>query len=157
MGSQGIRRRACKRRFRRNITRALLLIALLTAAGLILVKLDYIMKVQADQMEQMMWIRQDVDELRMRLEVESDEQHEPEAVSLGQHRITYYCACEKCCGPWADGRTATGTIATEGRTIAVDPMRIPYGTQLMIDGQHYIAEDCGGSIKGNRIDISKQS
>ena len=41
----------------------------------------------------------------------------------------------------------------EGRTIAVDPKVIPYGTQVIINGHVFTAEDCGGAIKGNRIDI----
>lgn len=66
---------------------------------------------------------------------------------------TAYCPCEKCCGK-TDGITATGTKATAGRTIAVDPNFIPYGTLLIIDGNTYIAEDCGGLVKGgNRVDI----
>lgn len=72
---------------------------------------------------------------------------------LGEFKITAYCACEKCCGIYASGYTATGTYATEGRTIAVDPSVIPYGTTVKINGQNYVAEDCGGAIKGNRIDI----
>lgn len=68
------------------------------------------------------------------------------------YRITAYCACEKCCGK-TDGITATGTIATEGRTIAVDPNVIPYGTEVIINGHTYIAEDCGGAINGNSIDM----
>lgn len=73
--------------------------------------------------------------------------------SLGEFVITAYCPCEKCCGEYADGITATGTVATEGRTCAVDPDVIPLGTEIEIDGVKYIAEDVGGAIKGNRIDI----
>lgn len=56
-------------------------------------------------------------------------------------------------------RTATGTTARVG-AIAVDPKVIPYGTRMYIvssDGSITYgvatAEDCGGSIKGNRIDL----
>lgn len=73
--------------------------------------------------------------------------------SLGEFVITAYCPCEKCCGEYADGITATGTVATEGRTCAVDPEVIPLGTEIEIDGVKYIAEDVGGAIKGRRIDI----
>lgn len=73
--------------------------------------------------------------------------------SLGEFVITAYCPCEKCCGEYADGITASGTVATEGRTCAVDPDVIPLGTEIEIDGVKYIAEDVGGAIKGRRIDI----
>ena len=65
---------------------------------------------------------------------------------------TAYCPCVKCCGK-TDGITATGTKAIAGRTIAVDPSVIPYGTEVIINGNTYIAEDCGGAINGNDIDI----
>jgi 3D (Asp-Asp-Asp) domain-containing protein len=59
----------------------------------------------------------------------------------------------KCCGK-TDGITSTGTEATQGRTIAVDPKKIPYGTEVEIEGVGVrVAEDCGGAIKGNRIDL----
>ena len=74
------------------------------------------------------------------------------AKSTTTFKLTAYCACAKCCGK-TDGITATGTKATQGRTIAVDPKVIPYGTKVVINGNTYIAEDCGGAIKGNRIDI----
>lgn len=58
-----------------------------------------------------------------------------------------------------DGITSTGKIPQVGRTIAVDPKVIPYGTRVYIPalGQTYIAEDCGGGIKGNKIDIFMSS
>lgn len=55
--------------------------------------------------------------------------------------------------------TATGTIVHIG-TVAVDPKYIPYGTRMFIvtnDGAYIYgiatAEDCGGGIKGERIDL----
>lgn len=79
-------------------------------------------------------------------------------VFLGEFTLTAYCPDSCCCGKWASGYTATGTLATEGRTIAVDPKVIPYGTRVLLiwpDGtQHsYIAEDCGGGVNGNHIDV----
>ena len=54
-----------------------------------------------------------------------------------------------------DSMTSTGAIPKVGRTIAVDPSVIPYGTRVYIPalGGVYVAEDCGGAIKGNKIDI----
>jgi 3D (Asp-Asp-Asp) domain-containing protein len=68
-------------------------------------------------------------------------------------KVTAYCPCELCCGQYANGITATGTVATAGRTIAVDPTVIPYGSEVILNGHTYIAEDCGGAIKGNKIDM----
>ena len=57
------------------------------------------------------------------------------------------------------GVTALGTTARYG-AIAVDPSVIPYGTQMYIvsdDGVYIygyaVAEDCGGAIRGNMIDL----
>lgn len=76
-----------------------------------------------------------------------------EYVSLGEFKITAYCPCELCCGKWSDGLTYTGTVATEDKTIAVDPTVIPLGSTVEINGVEYIAEDIGGAIKENRIDV----
>ena len=51
-------------------------------------------------------------------------------------------------------KTSRGVVPKEGRTIAVDPNVIPYGSIIYIqDYGVFIAEDCGGHIKGNRIDV----
>lgn len=71
---------------------------------------------------------------------------------LGDFELTYYCSCEICCDV-ETGITATGTPVVEGRTIAVDPDVIPYGTKVIIGGHVFTAEDCGGAIKGKHIDI----
>lgn len=65
---------------------------------------------------------------------------------------TAYCPCDKCSDGYGRA-TATGKTATAGRTIAVDPKIIPYGSKVTINGNTYIAEDCGGGIKGAKVDI----
>ena len=65
---------------------------------------------------------------------------------------TAYCGCAKCCGK-STGKTASGTIATAGRTVAM-PSSYSFGTKIEIQGMGtYIVEDRGGAIKENRIDI----
>ena len=80
------------------------------------------------------------------------EVEEPKEINLGKFKLTAYCSCEKCCGK-SDGITSTGTKATQGRTIAVDPKVIGYGSKVKINGKEYVAEDCGGAIKSNHIDV----
>lgn len=63
---------------------------------------------------------------------------------IGKFKITHYAE---------HNITSTGTTPCVGRTIAVDPNVIPYGSRVVINGHTYIAEDCGGAIKGNVIDI----
>lgn len=66
--------------------------------------------------------------------------------------VTAYCSCSHCSDDWGTN-TASGKKATQGRTIAVDTSKIPLGTEVEINGHTYIAEDVGGKIKGNRIDV----
>lgn len=87
------------------------------------------------------------------LTTETEAITEPALTPLGSFKLTAYCPCPKCCGQWADGITYTGTTATAGRTIAVDPNIIPLGSTVYINGQAYIAEDIGGAIKENRVDV----
>ena len=68
---------------------------------------------------------------------------------------TAYTKTDEGCDNW----TATGTLARYG-AIAVDPSVIPYGTRMYIvswDGSvvygYATAEDCGGAINGNRVDL----
>lgn len=73
-------------------------------------------------------------------------------ISLGVFRTTAYCPCSICSEGWGR-KTATGAIAKANHTIAVDPRVIPYGSKVMINGVVYTAEDRGGAVKGNHIDI----
>ena len=97
----------------------------------------------------------EVSEEELPIEVEP-EVEEPDDRYLGNFKITYYCGCHSCSDDWGT-MTATGVTAKEGRTIAVDPKVISYGTKVLINGREYVAEDCGGAIKGNRIDIFMDS
>lgn len=95
---------------------------------------------------------------------EDDSNQVVEIVSLGNFKLTAYCSCEICCGKWANNRPvdkngneivygAIGERLREGYSIAVDPSVIPYKTEVVINGHIYKAQDCGGAIKGNRIDV----
>ena len=70
-------------------------------------------------------------------------------------RATAYTHTDAGC----DMTTYTGTTVHKG-TVAVDPRYIPYGTRMFIvsnDGAYVygiaVAEDCGGDIKGDRMDL----
>lgn len=77
---------------------------------------------------------------------------EKELTYLGTWTATAYCSCPVCCGEYATGYTASGTLATEGRTVACNIL--PFGTQLMIGGNIYTVEDTGWSPYGESwIDI----
>ncbi len=76
----------------------------------------------------------------------------PATVSLGAFTLRAYTQY----GPLKKKpvKTATGTIPEAGRTVAVDPRIIPFGTRLYIEGLgERIAEDTGAKIKGKQIDV----
>lgn len=73
--------------------------------------------------------------------------------------ITFYC-CEQyphICGT-GNGITASGRRVTPYVSCAVDPDVIPLGSTVMLEHNgemvYLRADDTGGSIKGNRLDIA---
>jgi 3D (Asp-Asp-Asp) domain-containing protein len=75
-----------------------------------------------------------------------EEPQEPEPMIF---EATAYC--------YTGNRTATGTWPSRG-TIAVDPTIIPLGTRLFVEGYgEGIAEDTGGAIKGEILDLYMES
>jgi 3D (Asp-Asp-Asp) domain-containing protein len=69
--------------------------------------------------------------------------------------ITKYIPRSEKYGKDNDGITATLIKADpEARIVAVDPKLIPYKSWVWVEGLGwYRAEDCGGAIKGFRLDI----
>lgn len=92
---------------------------------------------------------------------EQEAQLMPWAHKLEGVTVTYYDCCVACCGK-DDGITYSGTRAVPYETCAVDPDVIPLGSDITVDYgdgelRHYRAEDVGGGVNGNRIDICVSS
>ena len=78
-------------------------------------------------------------------------------------KLTHYCHCALCCGK-AGQPTASGRMPELGVTVGVDPKLIKLGSYLRIEipdgnGGYTVyrakarADDTGGAIKGNKIDV----
>jgi 3D (Asp-Asp-Asp) domain-containing protein len=134
----------------------LIFTAIIVSLILIFSTLNTLLMMSTDTLNKLNDVSMELDELSIDTMQENRSTGQIEA--LGTFTVTHYCSCPKCCGEWSDGITATGTHAAEGRTIAVDPSVIPLGTEVEIDGVGtFIAEDVGGAIKGNKIDIFCES
>lgn len=72
--------------------------------------------------------------------------------------VSAYCPCEKCCGEYADGITASGHVIQAGDKFVAAPKHIPFGTMLEIPGYGTVPVlDRGGAIKDNKIDTFHDS
>lgn len=133
----------------KKIERIIITVILIAMASIIIVTFVKTQKIN-DILEEITEVNtqliEDINE-----EIEEMKNEMPEMA--GVFTVTAYCKCEKCCGVWTDSPTKSGTQPVEGRTVAVDPDVIPLGTEIIIDGNIYTAEDTGSAIKGNRIDI----
>jgi 3D (Asp-Asp-Asp) domain-containing protein len=72
--------------------------------------------------------------------------------------VTAYCPCKKCCGPKAQGITASGKHVSynAGKFVAADTKVLPFGTKLDVPGYGSAPVeviDKGGAIKGNKLDV----
>lgn len=78
-------------------------------------------------------------------EVKDEPEVEDVSESLGEYRITAYCACEKCCGEWALNRPngivyGAAGVELEAGISCASPL--PFGTVVEIEGLgEYIVQD----------------
>jgi len=74
-----------------------------------------------------------------------------------QMRVTAYCPCQKCCGEYSDGQTASGHRIRPGDAFVAADKEYPFGTEVIIAGYnnelHVNVLDRGGAIRGNRLDV----
>ena len=80
----------------------------------------------------------------------------PAGKSLGEVVTTGYCNCSLCCGKWAGGHTASGTVPKANHTLAVDAHspKVPMGTKIVMSGKTYKVEDTGNFARyGTDFDI----
>ena len=83
-------------------------------------------------------------------ELSAGESTETNKKYLGKFELTFYSKEQ-----FPNSKTSTGVYPEVGRTVAVDPKVIPYGTAIEIDGFGVrYAEDTGSAIKGGKkLDI----
>lgn len=82
----------------------------------------------------------------------NDQSESPEGKTVSVEATAYTAHCEGC-----SGVTATGVDLNadpDAKVIAVDPSVIPLGSKVYVEGYGYAtADDTGGDIKGDRIDL----
>lgn len=81
----------------------------------------------------------------------------PKQTTIVRMRITAYCPCQKCCGSYADGITASGHKIENGDTFVAADRRYKLGTEMIIPEYNNSSKvkvlDRGGAIKNNRLDV----
>jgi 3D (Asp-Asp-Asp) domain-containing protein len=74
-----------------------------------------------------------------------------------QMRVTAYCPCEKCCGKYADGFTASGHKIKLNETFVAADKQYPFGTEMIVPGynndQPVKVLDRGSAIQDDRLDV----
>ncbi|MBL7153071.1 MAG: 3D domain-containing protein [Phycisphaerae bacterium] len=74
-----------------------------------------------------------------------------------QMRVTAYCPCEKCCGKYSDGITASGHKIRPGDVFVAADRKYAMDTEMIIAGYNKTEPvkvlDRGGAIRGDRLDV----
>ena len=89
-----------------------------------------------------------IDQMNQKVSEDFEEEVETGEItieSLGEYKVTHYCACTKCTN--GSGVTASGTVPKQGRTCAAEGL--PIGTKLLIaeTGEILTVEDRFGDPK----------
>lgn len=74
-------------------------------------------------------------------------------IDFGDFTLTAYCPCEECSEGWGRKTATPNVYARSEHTIAIDPDVIPLGSKVKIGETIYTAEDTGGMINDDHIDI----
>jgi len=74
-----------------------------------------------------------------------------------QMRVTAYCPCEKCCGKYSDGITASGHKIRPGDVFVAADRKYAMDIEMIVAGYNNSKPvkvlDRGGAIKGERLDV----
>jgi len=69
-----------------------------------------------------------------------------------EYKLTYYCACVKCCGKWSDGYFANGSKTASCTTPTIACNWLPFGSLVKIDGVIYTVRDRGAKKYFGTVD-----
>lgn len=145
--------------FYKSVGKVVYSLIVLTLIIILFLKLDTVMKMQVDALDQMNYMRQDVETLRQEgqtlAKVDKVAVIEGNELIMDTFVITHYCLEDypHICNNGSSETTASGQAPIPYYTVAADKS-IPFGTKIIIDGKEYEVMDRGGAIKGNRIDIA---
>ncbi len=122
-------------------------------------QLQYIPEVQANELDQdfvQPQINPDAELLNL-LRSSSDQDADNDQWKVVRMRVTAYCTCPRCCGKFAQGRTANMHKVRRGDVFVAADKRVPFGTEMIIPGYNQErpveVKDRGGLIKGKRLDV----
>ena len=74
-------------------------------------------------------------------------------IEMGLFKITAYCPCDECSEGYGRKCAKKDTYARSEHTIAVDPDIIDLGSKVKVGKKYYVAEDIGGRVNGDIIDV----
>ena len=100
--------------------------------------------------------RKAAEEARRKAEEEARRKAEEAAKGtyLGEFKLTFYTPDPSENGGYSVTATGKSLSANVWKAVAVDPSVIPLGSTVYIEGfGTFTAEDVGGAINGNRIDV----